>query len=228
MRVTRKLREAADEGAGQPDRMIITPPLTFLVQLAEAVERPEATAFWKPAFDAGIVSLLTDLLTEPLPTINLVLRISAHFLVAAPRGGVDLWAGGLPRAIAGLILARPPVVPGAAIVTLLDIGLVRGEVIRDFHRWGVTAEVQRLMIEQSNPNLMVAAARLWFVVQQEPTVSSSLLPCSHTSIFFYKPTVLPFVCTLGIHVSTICPKCTCDCGTVINVESVHLIMRMTK
>lgn len=116
VRIIRELRsdrEAADEDGW---RRAINSPLVCFCQLAEAVDNNDATGFWRPAVDAGMVPVLIDMLNEPYLAVKWVMRLAARLLLAAPIGGVEVWAGGLPRAVAGLISTRPPVGRGGGVV----------------------------------------------------------------------------------------------------------------
>lgn len=142
-----------------------------------------AAGFWKPAIDAGIVPVIMDLLSCDLETVRSALWLSTRLLLAAPN--VEVWAGGLPRAIAGLCSSSPDMALDT-VDMLFDIGLVRREVIADFHTWGVYASLKRLAT-CSHPQLAAAASRLLFLVDHGLDVSSSSSPCNYALMFSNAP-----------------------------------------
>jgi hypothetical protein len=178
VRVMRKLRPGHPSAARQrPDHFgipLVAIPLMCLAQIAEKGNVGDKTAFWKPAVDAGMVRVITDLLhaLDNASTIANILRLSEGVLLACPPGGVDDWAGGLPRAIAGLLTARPPVALGAAVHTLFDVGVLRPDLLAGFPTWGAHESVQQLTGD-SHFRTAAAAKGLLFIVDHGLDVSFS-------------------------------------------------------
>lgn len=148
---------------------VIDNPIITLMNLVRGADARHATGFWKPAIDAGVVPIFIDLLTFHWRTVKFILWLSHHLLAAAPSGSPGAWAGALPRAIAGLISAGPPKALDA-VEMLFSVGLIRKDVLANFHTWGVSSTLQRLTTDES-PNMAAAAKGLVFLVDDGPDVS---------------------------------------------------------
>jgi hypothetical protein len=153
-------------------------------------------AFWRPAIDAGVVPVLIAMLRIPHEsTLVSLLHLSSSLLLAAPKGSVEGWAPGLLQAIAGLVNATPPVAPGVAAATLLNLGLVRRDMLLDFHTWGLVESLQQLKMH-GNSYVAAAAKGLLSVVHR---VSQRLL----TLVLALHNPSLPFPCGILIPLMTI-------------------------
>jgi hypothetical protein len=145
--------------------MALNFPLMCLSHITDASEEnsKDPAVFWKPAIDAGIVPVIVDLLALPdRKTILSLLRLSGTVLLAGPRGEGQRWAGQLPRAIAGLIIGKPPVAVHEAVAMLFNIAL-RRDLALDLRAWGVYETVRRLESD-SNPDTARGAKGLLFMV----------------------------------------------------------------
>jgi hypothetical protein len=147
--------------------MALNFPLMCLSQITDASEASseDPATFWKPAIDAGIVPVIVDLLALPdRKTILSLLRLSGSVLLAGPRGEGQRWAGELPRAIAGLVNAKPPVAVHEAVAMLFNIAL-RRDLVLDLRAWGVHEAVRRLESDR-DPETARGAKGLLFMVSQ--------------------------------------------------------------
>jgi hypothetical protein len=136
-------------------------------------------AFWISVIDAGIVPVIADFLASAQePVVMSFLRLSNMLVVAAPRGGGAEWPTQLLRAVAGVMSARMLVAPAAAAELLMNVGMMRRDLLADFHTWGVTESARRLT-RRSDPNTASAAKALLFIVNQRADVSRSQLPRLH-------------------------------------------------
>jgi hypothetical protein len=123
------------------------------------------------ATSLGMVPAIVDLLKlGKAQNVVGLLVVSSHVVLAAQNGQAAALAGDLPRAIAGLITATPPVAPGFAADALFGLGFMRRELIKDVHAWKLGDSLQRLA-KHSDPCTAAAARRLLFLVNEGLTVS---------------------------------------------------------
>ncbi len=130
-------------------------PISCLSRLiGPSIEDDYATEFMGPAMDAGIVPVLTDLVMQrDEQTTGGLLGLVILVLLAVPQGG----AGGLPRAVAGLLGFDCPKTLGVATETLSCIASMRPDLITDCHTWGMDDTLERLTL--NNDQRTAAAAR---------------------------------------------------------------------
>jgi hypothetical protein len=171
--LVRVLRTFCAGGQFRAEELDDTTFSLFCLSLMDESDK-NSIIFWKPAIHAGIVPVLTHLLTSGHEaTIFGVLRLSGSLLLASlpeePRPG----AGTLPRAIAGLLSASPPVAVYEAAETLLNIGQMRPDLIEDSHAWGMADSLQRLKLH-GDPRTAAAATRLMSIVGNMADVSLRL------------------------------------------------------
>jgi hypothetical protein len=157
----------------------VTYPLFCLSRLMDVSDQENPTVFWKPAIEAGVVPVFADLLaTGHLSTIMSVLLLAMPLLNATPSQGVQQWAGGLPRAMAGLMSGGPPTFRGTAVEVLVNMGMARPDLIADIHTWGLDATLRRLNMDPVE-RTAAAAEKLLLMIGQIANVSSCL---SHSSV----------------------------------------------
>jgi hypothetical protein len=166
-------------------KMALSYTLYSLQQLMEAYGRHNCEEFWGPAIRAGIVEALSDLLKHSDgPTAMGLLRLSGCMLLDAPPRGVQEWARGLPRAIAGLITANPPLVAGPAADLLLSVGIKRPELLFGFDSCGLEDGVRRLSTDIDPDTAAVAKGLVYFATRiardcnVRSTPQTAFIPCS--------------------------------------------------
>ncbi len=78
---------------------------------------------WEPLLDAGILPLLCDSfkVVKSDELMGSLCSMVSSLLLAIPREGAQKYLGRLPHAIAGLIKAKPPVLPGRAAELLYEM-----------------------------------------------------------------------------------------------------------
>jgi hypothetical protein len=215
VRILRELRPGRHSSAEGSNEVLsaLDDSLTCLRNLYEEyAERDMATAweFWRPAINAGLLPVIMDLLTMGhKPLVLSLLRLSGILLMPLPNRAAEPWARGLLRAVAGLISARPPVAPEAAMELLLSVGIIRRDFMMDFHTWGIYDGLQRFAAH-TNPRTAAVARALLFLVNSGSDVSSTLSPRIHALhvAFFYvglpfcdHSLVIPLYCPEGIFLS---------------------------
>jgi hypothetical protein len=137
------------------DFELVIDPLSCLSRLiGETEEDDSSRELMGPAMDARIVAVLTEVVKKrDEKTIVCLLVLVRSVLLAVPQGG----AGGLPRAIAGLLTSDGPQTLVIATNTLLCIALMRPDLIKDWHTWGMDDTLERLTL--NNDKRTAAAAR---------------------------------------------------------------------
>jgi hypothetical protein len=132
-------------------------------------ETAPSTGLWKAAFDAGLVPVLCNMLRRgDEATVDSALTLATRLMRVTPPGLQGLegrWASELPRAVAGLITAKPEVPPAAAIKALLNICSTHRDVLMDSHQRGLW-DTLKLFSTHSDPEIAAAAKELLSVVNQ--------------------------------------------------------------
>ncbi len=149
--------------------------LDCLCQLMQYDNR-HPMGIWKPAYDAGIVSVLSDLLkvgTEQ--TIDKLLTLCTCLVLVTPPGEEGRWAETLSLAVAGLLTAKPPVAPARAADTLITMCISLRQHPVDPHKWGLGDSLRELATH-SDPETATAAKELLSITTSAFDVSCSL-PC---------------------------------------------------
>ncbi len=147
------------------------PPLDCRGYLLKDRLHDAMTSIHSLATHVGMIPAVMDLLkVEDEQRVVNLLTVSAQVVVWAARDQVTDTAGGLLPAIAELIKASPPVVPGLAADALFGLGFMRRELVKDFHTWGMGTTLQQLT-EHSDPYTAAAGKRLLFLVTEGLDVS---------------------------------------------------------
>jgi hypothetical protein len=122
------------------------------------VSRPRSCL--EALLDAGIVPLFSNVVglgSEKL--MGSIAMLMTSLLLAIPAGvSRKLW-GQLPRAIAGLIQAKPPVAPGTAAEMLCLLALKHEKLLADYQSWGMGPSLKRLT-RHRDPHTSSAAEQL--------------------------------------------------------------------
>lgn len=162
-------------GEGISDNLPLMVLINCLERLMDACSPDNLTGFLRPAVDAGIIPVLSELLmVGQEPTTLQLLQVSRRVLLAAPpaeSGGAQQWAGGLPPAIAKLLtVVGHPGVVSAAAETLFNVGKMRPDLLTGFQMWGVGEYLQRQKLDR-DPCTAAAANGLQSIVDHMVDVS---------------------------------------------------------
>jgi hypothetical protein len=133
---------------------------------------------WQAAIDAGIVTVLSDLLVvDEEPTVVSLLTLLSWLMLATPAGTAGAWGRGLPRAVAGLLISKRLVVPARAVNILSMMALTQKGLLVDYQSWGLGDVVQRLT-RHRDPETAAAAEHLLSAIDNGIEVSYPLLDVS--------------------------------------------------
>jgi hypothetical protein len=150
--------------------LVIYPVSCLSRLIGHPKEDDYSTEFMGPAMDAGIVSVLTDLVMQrDEETTGVLLGLVLLVLLAVPQGG----AGGLPRAVAGLLSFDCPKTLGVTTEMLSCIASMRPDLILDCHTWGIKDSLERLTLN-NDEGTAAAARKLLFLVNLMADVSLPL------------------------------------------------------
>jgi hypothetical protein len=132
-------------------------------------ETAHSKGLWKAAFDGGLVLVLCTMLRHgDQATVVSALTLGTCLMRVTPLGLKGLegqWASKLPRAVAGLITAKPEVAPVLAVKTLLSMCSTHRDALMDSHKRGLGYSL-RLLTTHSDPETAAAAKELCSLVDQ--------------------------------------------------------------
>jgi hypothetical protein len=140
-------------------------PIACLNQLLRH-ETAKPLEIWKPAYKAGIVLVLSNLLRLNETTAHNVLALAVSLLLVTPDGEGGPGVGRLPFAVARLLTAKPPVAPAAAAHTLVTMCLRDRQVLVDCDTWGVGDTLKQLAMH-SDPDTAAAAKNLLSLITED-------------------------------------------------------------
>jgi hypothetical protein len=131
---------------------------------------------WEPLLDAGILPLLCDSvkLVKSDEVMGSLCNMATFLLLAIPREGAREYLGRLPRAIAGVIKARPPMLPGRAAELRYEMAWLSEELLADYQSWGICSSLKRLT-RGKDPQTVSAAEQLMLIMDKGTQVRSALL-----------------------------------------------------
>lgn len=156
-------------------------PQLCLMEILE-YDVQHSAGFWKPVLDAGLVAVLRS----NFPLLRGVDKVTSTYLLglfallerlllAVPPGEGVSWAAGVPRAIARLITAQPPVAPRHAACMLLQMGALHLQWLADCDKWGMADSLRRLK-HDSDPDTAHAARLMLKALKLGIKVNSALSP----------------------------------------------------
>jgi hypothetical protein len=156
-------------------------------------KKENPTGVWKPAYDAGMVPAICDMLThvkrdEVLATK--LVRLSSRLVKVTPRCEDMRWIVTLPHAIAGLLIVKPPVIPVRAANCLATFCGLYPDLYREFHLWGLRKALKRLS-RHRDPETARAAEQLLLISFSASEPLAAVSPC-------FSPPSAPFVCGFPI------------------------------
>jgi hypothetical protein len=164
-------------GSGVDPSKQLTCCFDILFQLEEEPLRdPGSTAtaaFWKALIDAGLVSIVIDMLTHgDQPVAIRALQAANGLLVVAPRVRAAGWPKDLLRAVARVMSGSVRDAAGTAAEMLFNLCMLRQDLLAAIARWGFYTGAQQLA-KSGDPRARTAAEVLLFLVKLPTDVSST-------------------------------------------------------
>ncbi len=147
-------------------------------------EKENPTGLWKPAYDAGIVPAICAVLTHgsrDQMIVNNIITLILRLVKPAPRKKDARWVRTLPRAVAGLVIAQPPVIPVRAVNCLGTLCALHPDLYREFDSWGLRRALKRL---SNHRDPETARTALGFLLVSGSEQVAAVSPCYLTPFCF--------------------------------------------